>query len=64
MIISELKKEHFTSIIDLSNNAFGEGFISTAYLTSYLSLTNNYCSVALTNNNQVIGFTYSKHNEL
>lgn len=56
MIITELKNEHISSIIDLSNEAFGDGFINTTYLTAYLSLPNNYCLVALNSNNNVIGF--------
>jgi ribosomal protein S18 acetylase RimI-like enzyme len=60
MIITELKNEHISSIIDLSNEAFGYGFINTIYLTAYLSSTNKYCLVALNSNNQVIGFITTK----
>lgn len=56
MVITELKKEHFSTIINLSNEALGDGYINTVHLTTYLSLTNNYCYVTLNNDNQVIGF--------
>src|SRR3990167_8018069 len=56
MIITVAKKSHIQEIIQLSDTAFGQGYLSIEYLNKYINSSKKIGLVALSENNNVLGF--------
>ncbi|PJB15485.1 MAG: hypothetical protein CO118_03260 [Flavobacteriales bacterium CG_4_9_14_3_um_filter_32_8] len=56
MRITSLKKSHIQEIIDLSDTAFGQGYLTIDYLKKYINSSKKSGFVTLSESNKLIGF--------